>query len=1042
VSIDQTLLTSTRTLAFLFTDVEGSTRLWERVPAAMRVALADHDRILAQAVAAARGQVVKTTGDGIMAAFETAGDGVAACLTAQRGLMAHAWGETGPLRVRMGLHVGEGTGDGSDYHGPAVNRAARIMAAGHGGQVLLSGPTAALVIDRLPPGAELRDLGEHLLKDLARPERLYQLDYPSMPASFLPLATADARVGTLPSEPTAFVGREAERARLVERLGDRAIRLLTLTGPGGIGKTRLALRAAHDVAASFRSGAAFIDLSAARDTASALSMIARQLGLRDASEQAQLDELITRLRSLHLLLILDNVEQVSGAATTLLRMVADCPELTLLVTSREPLHVRGEHVLVVPPLGVPSSPGASSAAQLARFEAVLLFVERAREVKPEFRVTDDNAALVADICRRLEGLPLAIELAAARLRVFSLETLRDRLGSRLRALGSGPRDLPERQQTLRATIDWSYQLLPSAEQRLLTVLACFSGADIDAVEAVIDDLGAALPDVDAVDGLLSLSDKSLLRQIDQEDGTARFEMLETVREYALEQLDLDPDLARRARTSHARYFGRWTADRTAAVGGPDRAEALKKLSDEVENLRSAWRCGVVERDLPLLEALLAGLERLYDARGWYRALAALADDALSVVDTLAPSPDRDALTVRLRSDQARALTAMEGYTDEVEAAYERLLGSLDGSDVPQVYPVLRSLASLYSFRNDHARAVETGRQMLAIAERTGDPAMRVEGHLFVGTGTSFTGRIEDGLSMLEAGVAWFEANPYQPSHHRLGPDTRVSSLTALSLLLWWQGRVDTSLDRSRQALELATRLDHPSTSGYALFHAALLRLWRGEPDEARGLAVRVIELADEHELRIWSATGTVIVGCAAVAMGIGDEGLRWVTEGLDRYRGLRTPPVFWPFLLQLRAEASRRAGEIADGLASVTEGLTIAPYMPDLHLVHADLLRDAGDDIAAAASYTSALGAAHGWGAATSELRAAVRLCRLADASAAVRAERLDRLRDVYATLTEGLDSPDLVAARALLAGTESHGLAQSGGGKGVRPGATPPGEG
>ena len=544
MSIEQSLLTSTRTLAFLFTDVEGSTRLWERYPDAMRVALAEHDRILAEAVAAARGEVVKTTGDGIMAVFETARDGVEACLAAQLGLAARDWEGTGPLRVRMGLHVGEGTGDGSDFHGPAVNRAARIMAAGHGGQVLLSGPTAALVMDQLPPGTDLRDLGEHLLKDLARPERLYQLDYPTMPATFMPLATADARIGIMPGEPTAFVGREAERARLVEHLGDRGVRLLTLTGPGGIGKTRLALRAAQDVAASYRSGAAFIDLSAARDTATALSMIARQLGLRDASEQAQLDELITRLRPLHLLLILDNVEQVTAAATTLLRIVADCPELTLLVTSREPLHVRGEHVLVVPPLGVPSStPGASSAEQLARFEAVLLFVERAREVKPEFRVTDDNAALVADICRRLEGLPLAIELAAARLRVFSLEALRERLSSRLRALGSGPRDLPERQQTLRATIDWSYQLLPSAEQRLLTVLACFSGADIEAVEAVVGDLGAALPAVDAVDGLVSLSDKSLLRQVDRDEGTARFEMLETVREYALEQLDLDPDLA-------------------------------------------------------------------------------------------------------------------------------------------------------------------------------------------------------------------------------------------------------------------------------------------------------------------------------------------------------------------------------------------------------------------------------------------------------------------------------------------------------------------
>jgi tetratricopeptide (TPR) repeat protein len=422
------------------------------------------------------------------------------------------------------------------------------------------------------------------------------------------------------------------------------------------------------------------------------------------------------------------------------------------------------------------------------------------------------------------------------------------------------------------------------------------------------------------------------------------------------------------------------------------------------------------RDPARLEALLGGLERLYDARGWYRALAGLADDALSAVETLAPSRDRDALVVRLRSDQARALTAIEGYSDEVEAAYERLLGSFEGAETPTVYPVLRSLASLYSFRNDHARAIEMGRQILAIAEQTGDPAMRVEGHLFVGTGSSFTGGIDDGIPILEAGVAWWQSHPYRSSHHRLGPDTRVSSLTALSLLLWWQGRIDSSLERSRQALELADELEHPSTSGYALFHAALLRLWRREPTEARDLAVRVVELADEHELRIWGAVGTVILGCAAVAMGVEGEGLRWVSDGLDRYRGLRTPPVFWPFLLQLRAEACQRAGEIDDGLASVSEALAVAPSMPDLHLAHGDLLRDAGDVGAAAAAYEAALAAAHGWGAATSELRAAVSLCRMEGVPVGAREQRLQRLREVYASLTEGFDSPGLTEARGMLA--------------------------
>jgi hypothetical protein len=307
-----------------------------------------------------------------------------------------------------------------------------------------------------------------------------------------------------------------------------------------------------------------------------------------------------------------------------------------------------------------------------------------------------------------------------------------------------------------------------------------------------------------------------------------------------------------------------------------------------------------------------------------------------------------------------------------------------------------------------------GRQLLALAERTGDPEIRAEGYLFLGTGSSFAGRIEDGIPHLEAGVALSKAHPYQSLHFRLGPDPRVSSLTALSLLGWWRGDLEVSLDRSAESLELALELDHPSTSGYAIYHAALLRLWRDEPIEARELAVRVIEVADEHELHIWSAVGTIVLGAAAAALGIGDEGLRWVSEGLERYRGLRTPPVFWPFLLQVRARACQRAGEIGAGLESAREGLAIAPDVPDLHLVHGDLLLDAADPVGAEAAYTAGLAAASGWGARTPELRAALRLCQL-DAPDAVMAGRLVRLRSAYETFSEGVESPDLVATRALL---------------------------
>jgi len=309
---------------------------------------------------------------------------------------------------------------------------------------------------------------------------------------------------------------------------------------------------------------------------------------------------------------------------------------------------------------------------------------------------------------------------------------------------------------------------------------------------------------------------------------------------------------------------------------------------------------------------------------------------------------------------------------------------------------------------------------LALAERQADPEIRVVGHLMLGTGLSFAGRIPDGLPELEAGVRFFEEHDYDASRFSLGPDPRVSTWTALSLLQWWQGRLDTSTQRSDAALAMARRLDHPSTTGYALYHAALLRLWRNEPAEARELAVRVIEVADEYELHIWKAVGTVIVGASAVALGTGDEGLRWVSEGLERYRGLRTPPIFWPFLLLVRAEACARAGRDTEGLASADEALALAPFLPDLHVVRGDLLHAAGAMDEATASWERALETAHGWGAATPELRAALRLCALQPATDPLRRDAwLGALRDVRATFSEGLDAPEIAQADTLLGSSD-----------------------
>ena len=442
--------------------------------------------------------MVKTTGDGMMAVFPSAADGVAASIAAQHALAAAEWGETGPLHVRMALHAGDAERRGADYFGPTINRTARLMAAGHGGQVLLSAAAATLAADRLPSGVTLRDLGEFRLRDLGRPERVFQLVSPGLEATFPPLLTLDAGASGLPTPSAPFVGRRAELEAVERLLADPAIRLLTLTGPGGTGKTSLGIRAAGDQSARFRDGVAFVDLSAARETDEMIIALGRAVGVGEAPDRPLRQELSERLRDRQMLLMLDNFEQVTAAAPVTTELLDACPGVKLLVTSREPLHVRIERVYPVPPMGLPPAVrGRITAEQLSGVESILLFVDRARAVRPDFAVTDDNAPAVAEICRRLDGLPLAIELAAARLRLFSPEALRDRLGSRLELLRSATRDLPARQQTLRATIEWSYTLLDAGEQRLFERLAVFADADLRAIEAVVAATDAAVDTDDA-----------------------------------------------------------------------------------------------------------------------------------------------------------------------------------------------------------------------------------------------------------------------------------------------------------------------------------------------------------------------------------------------------------------------------------------------------------------------------------------------------------------------------------------------------------------
>jgi predicted ATPase/class 3 adenylate cyclase len=1012
-----------RTLTFLFTDLEGSTRLWERFPDAMRPALARHDAILRAAVEGCNGQVVKSTGDGLMAIFSSVTAAVGACVRAQRGLAEEPWGETGPLRVRMGLHSGEAETRVGDYFGPTVNRAARIMAVGHGGQVLLSAATAALVLDELPDETTLRDLGEHRLKDLGRPEHVFQLVHPGLVSDFPPLATLNHRPNNLPVQASTFVGRHAELAQIRGRLEDDAVRLLTLTGPGGTGKTRLALRVAAELIDRFDDGVFLVDLSADRDTPAVLADIARTIGVSETSARSLLEDLQSRLRHQRLLLVLDNFEQVTASGPTVVQLLHECPGLNLLVTSREALHVRGEHVFAVPPLSLPrTTDGRRPAAELARYEAVQLFVDRAQAAQAGFDLTDENADAVADICLRLDGLPLAIELATARIRLFSPEALRHRLGGRLRLLRGGARDLPARQQTLRATIDWSYQLLEPGEQRLLELLSVFSTAGLDAVEAVAGEIDSVSETgVDVIDGVASLLDKSLIRQADSSDGEPRLVMLETIREYAAERLDEQPQFSAAARRAHSAYFAEFAHRQWEHLTGQRREPALAAMTADIDNLRLAWDYWVGQRDLDQLNKLLDSLWLVYDARGWYHATIDLTTDLLDILSSSPSTPERAAQEVTLRTSLARALMAIKGYTPEVEQAYTRALDLVQGQQLPQLFPVLRSLATFYNYRAEFDKGAQVGREILRLAEQQNDTSMLVDGHLVLGANLAFNNNLHAGLDHLDQAIGYYRSEPYRSRPFRLGNNPGVACFTTSAFILWLLGYPDRALGRADDAVALATELEHPFSLAYALFHSGFLHLWRREPGPVRDRAVGVLQVAEEHDFQIWRAVGTCLLGAGNAGLGQYDPGLAQIRQGIDLYQGLKTPPVFWPLLRFLQAGAHAAAGGAAEGLTVIDEALEIAgrgsgmTLLPEFHLLKGDLLLAPphADPADAERWFRRAFDVAQNLDARMPQLRAAVRLCRLRRDPA--KDQDAGTLRAVYDTFTEGFTTADLTEAAALL---------------------------
>ena len=574
---------ATGTMTFLFTDIEGSTRLWDEAPERMRPALSLHDAIAQDAVLRHRGNVVKTTGDGIHAVFGDPLDAIAATLDLQQALADPEATAGVALRVRCGLHVGVEERRDNDFHGRAVNRAARIMSAAHGGQVLVSEAVAALIRDRLPEGVALRDLGQVRLRDLARPEQIFQLVHPTLRESFPALRALEATPNNLPQQATRFIWREKELAELNGLLARN--RLLTLTGAGGCGKTRLSLQVAAESLEQYPDGAWLVELAPLSDPGLVPQTVATVLGLKEEPGKPVRQTLVEYLKDKRLLLLLDNCEHLlDGCAKLADTFLHQCPRLTILASSREALGIDGEQTYRVPSLSLPDPTQAHTPASVAPFEAVQLFTDRALLARSDFHVTDQNVATLVSVCHRLDGIPLAIELAAARVRSLSIEEIDRKLDQRFLILTGGSRTALPRQQTLRSLIDWSYDLLNDRERQLLRGLAVFAGGwRLEAAEEVCADDSVRDPDV--LDPLTSLCDKSLV-MVEQDDGRTRYRLLETVRQYVRERL-LESGSGAALRQRHRDYYLALAEEADPKLVGKEQAAWLRRLEEEHDNLRSA-----------------------------------------------------------------------------------------------------------------------------------------------------------------------------------------------------------------------------------------------------------------------------------------------------------------------------------------------------------------------------------------------------------------------------------------------------------------------
>lgn len=702
------------TLTFLFSDIEGSTKLVQRLGPGFKDLLERHEALVRDALRAAGGTEVRTVGDAFFIVFPTADAAVAAAVAAQRAHADEPWPADGVIRMRIGMHTGRAELGGDDYVGIDVHLAARIAGAAHGGQIVVSDQTKALL--RPSDAIALRDLGDHRLKDVGA-LRLWQVTAPGLGSEFPPLASLEIPTN-LPADVTDFVGRDREVSEVRELV--HGGRLVTLTGPGGTGKTRLSLRVAREVTPEFPHGVFFVPLEPIRDPALVPGTIAEALALREEPSRSITDVLKERLRDRATLLVLDNFEQVVPAAPVIADLLRAAPRLRCLASSREILRVYGEQEYPVP--------------ALSEGDATILFARRAAMVKPGFTLADDERDTVRAICARLDHLPLAIELAAARLRVFTLKTLRQRLEKSLAVLATGARDLPERQRTLHGAIAWSFDLLTDGERAVYRRLAVFvGGCQAEAAEAVCDP--QAELEVPVVDALASLVDKSLLRTSEDLDGATRFRMLETIRDYAGERLAEAGELAD-VRRRHATWLLDLVEAREVELTGGEDKPWLDRLVAEHDNVRAALAWTLETGDAPLGLRIASAIWRFWQQRGHLTEGRRWLGTLLALPAAAAPTRERArglaavAGIAYWQSDFAplaewyeEAVRIHEGLGDRpglADALYNLSFVPFVGGDLARASELMERSRAMYAAMHDDVGLAKLGDALTALRFRQGD----------------------------------------------------------------------------------------------------------------------------------------------------------------------------------------------------------------------------------------------------------------------------------------------------------------------------------